>query len=166
MNKITLSLALYFMSGLASAQVAYYKGEWTKSGKHDLFTGIFRINIIKNSIVKSELLWTYLAIDSTDNILVDLYKRKRGKKGIEYAEGYYDPITRDIYFEGKSKDDPFSVIGLDKYTLKLSADKKALYGKTDSNGSKAGMFYGIKTDAANASRAIAAAKRELKRKTE
>lgn len=131
--------------------------------KSDLFSGIFKINIDADGMVKGELLWTYLATDNTDDAMVEHYKGKKGKQAIEFVEGTYTASTHDMYFEGKNKTDPNEVIGTDKYSLKLSADKKVLYGSTDSNGTKEGMFYGVQVDGRSVSQQLIAAKAKLKK---
>ena len=161
MKKIIVSIAVLLFSYAVSSQVLYFKGEWTKVNTTELFTSICRIEI-KDGQVSGELLWTYLAADSSDAAMVEYYKGKKGKKGIEFIEGTYDAATGDIYFEGKSKTDPSEVIGEDKYTLKFSANKQVLYGITDSNGSKNGLFYAAKASTAVAAQEFAAAKRKIK----
>ncbi len=151
-----------FFSSALSAQVLYFKGEWTKVNTTELFTGIFRIEIKDGAVVTGELLWTYLAADSSDANMVEYYKGKKGKKAIEFVEGTYDAATSDIYFEGRKKNDPSEVIGEDKYSLKFSANKMVLYGMTDSNGQKNGLFYAAKANTAVAAQEFAAAKRKIK----
>ena len=112
--------------------------------KHDLFTGIFKIEIKNDGTVNGQLTWTYLATDSTDDFMVSSYKGKKGKQGLEFVEGKYVPSTHDIHFEGKDKNDPYQLLGLDKYTLKYSADKQVIYGTTATNGTNKGLFYAIK----------------------
>ena len=163
MKRILILAAVFFISYNSNAQ-SYFKGEWTKLNKNDLFTGIFKITIKNVGTVSGELLWTYLAIDSSDNFLKEHYKGKKGRSGIEYVVGTIDTKTNEIYFEGKSKDDPNDILGLDKYSLKLSANKKVLYGKTDSNGGKDGMFYGIKMNAAAGAKEFNAIRSKMKHK--
>ncbi len=162
MKKLLLFFFLCFLLYKSNAQL-YYKGEWSKMNKHDLFTGIFKITIKNKVEVSGELVWTYLATDSSDHSFTNHYKEKKGRKGIEYVEGSFNPATNDIYFEGRSKDDPDDLLGLDKYSLKLSANKEVLYGKTDANGDKDGMIYAIKLNAAAGEREFNAAKLKVKK---
>lgn len=149
----------------AIAQVAYYKGEWTMVDKHDLFTGIFKIEIKNDGTVTGQLAWTYLETDSTDDFMLTSYKGKKGKQGLEFVEGKYAPSTHDIYFEGKDKSDPYEILGLDKYTLKYSADKQVIYGTTATEGTNKGLFYAIKMNNAAGAAAFNAAKMKVKNKT-
>jgi len=164
MKKLLLALGLSFCLLLVNAQkIMYFKGEWTKANKSELFSGIFKITLDADNMVKGELLWTFLAADNTDNSMMEYYKGKKGKQGIEFVEGSFTSSTNDMYFEGKSKTDPNEIIGTDKYTLKLSADKKVLYGRTDSNGTNDGMFYAVQVDGRSVSQLLAAAKAKLKK---
>ena len=99
MKKLLLALSLILSVYLATAQkTMYFKGEWSRMNKADLFTGVFKITIDADNMVKGELLWTYLATDETDNAMVEHYKGKKGKQAIEFVEGTYTASTHDIYF--------------------------------------------------------------------
>jgi hypothetical protein len=139
---ITLLLALQYV--FSQASVSYYKGEWTMVNKQDLFTGIFKIGINANGEAKAEIIWTYLATDSTHKDLLEMYKGKKGRSGIEYAEGSFSAATNDFYFEGKRADDPAVILGLDKYHIKLAANKEAIYGTTETEGTNEGLLYAVK----------------------
>jgi len=164
MKRIIILCCLSCLFATGKAQTSYYKGEWTTLNSPELFTGIFRITIDKNNAVSGILVWTYIAIDSSKSDLVDLYKGKKGKKGIEYVQGTYDPANREILFEGYKKDDPFDVIGTDKYTLKLSSDRNVLYGTTYHNGGNDAYFYAVKTDRSLAEKQINEVRRTLAKK--
>lgn len=163
MKKIFATLIILLCIQCSFAQVSYYKGEWTMLNKHDLFTGIFKIGIDAEGKTRAEIVWTYLAIDSSSKDLIEMYKGKKGRSGIEYAEGYFSASTNDLTFEGKISDDPFVILGLDKYHIKLSADKKVIYGTTETQGTNEGMLYAVKLpDAAGAKEFIAAKARVKK----
>ena len=163
MKKILILLLLSCFICHSHAQVTYYKGEWTKINMHELFTCIIKLEIDNKEHVKGEFLWKFLAIDSSSTSMMDYYKRKKGKTGIEYVDGNYNRSTHDVYVEGKYKDDPFEILGLDKYNLKLSADKKVIYGRTSTGGSNEGLLYAVKMDAAIAQKEMKAAKDQLKK---
>ena len=140
MKKLFFALVLIFICDNAFTQVNYYKGEWTKINSEANFSGLIKLDI-KDSAVTGEIIWTYKAIDSAVDNLVKYYKGQKGKMGIEYVKGIYNFNTNDIYFEGTSKTDPDLVIGMDKYFLKVSMDKTALYGKTLADGENNGLVY-------------------------
>jgi hypothetical protein len=142
-----LTIIILFFAGLCSqAQVAYFKGEWTTENKSDLFTCICKLEI-KEKTVKAEFAWKYLAIDSTDAVMVEMYNNKKGKTGIEYANGTYNPATGDIYLKATELDDPNVILGMTIYNIKYAVDKKAIYGITnDFEGNNPGLFYAMAMD--------------------
>lgn len=145
------------------AQTAYYKGEWTMVNKHDLYTGLFKIEIKKNGTATGEFVWTYLATDSTSQELLDLLKGKKGTTGIEYLEGNFSVITNDFYFEGIKKDDPNNILGLDKYHIKLSANKLVIYGSTETAGTNEGLLFAVKMEKINGEKEFLTAKTKVKK---
>lgn len=145
------------------AQVTYYKGEWTKRNTQDLFTGIFKISKDAEGRVKAAIVWTYVAIDSTNKQLLDIYKGKKGRSGIEYAEGEFYAATNDMYFSGKRTDDPFVILGTDNYHLKLSANNQVLYGTTETGGTNEGMLYALKQNAVEGEKAFKTALVKIKK---
>ena len=162
MKKIFVTLTLLLCLQYVFSQVTYYKGEWTMRNKHDLFTGIFKIGINAAGKVKAEIIWKYLAIDSTNKDLLELYKGKKGRSGIEYAAGSFNPSTNDFYFEGIKANDPFTILGLDKYHIKLAAGKQAIYGTTETQGTNEGMLYAVKLKKAAGKKEFMAAKAKVK----
>ncbi len=156
-------LCCCFMQSLG-AQVTYYNVEWRMKNKQDLFTGVCKIELKNNTDIKGEIAWVFLAVDSTDKSMMDIYEGKKGKCGIEKVEGSYTAETHDVYFEGVDKDDPSLILGLDKYSLKLSADKQVLYGTSATGGTNNGMFYAIKLNNAEGIRKFALAKARLSKK--
>jgi hypothetical protein len=163
MKQILLIFLLLFTLQCSYAQTSYYKGEWTMLNKQDLFTGIFKIEIKKDGTVNAELLWTYLAVDSTRQDMIDLYKGKKGRSGIEYATGNFSAAGNDLYFEGKEKDDPYVILGVDKYHLKLAANKQAIYGTTETGGTNEGLLYAVKMDNETGKKEFSAARSKIKK---
>ena len=163
MKKIFITILLLLSLQYGFSQVSYYKGEWTTLNKQDLFTGIFKIGMNAEGKVKAEIIWTYLATDSTNKDLVEMYKGKKGRMGIEYAEGYFSASTNDFNFEGKRSDDPFVILGLDKYHIKRSADKQVIYGTTETQGTNEGMLYAVKLSSTVAEKTFMAAKARVKK---
>lgn len=147
--KIILPVFIFINFPDVSAQVTYYKGEWTTINRQENFSGLLLLDI-KDSLVTGEIIWTFVSIDSADVELMKYYKGLKGKMGIENVQGMYLAKTFDIQFQGISKTDPDKIIGMDKYLLKLSRDKLCIYGRTLSNGENNGLvfFYKINTAAA------------------
>jgi len=145
MKKIffTSALLVIFYTGFSQVTTSYYKGEWTRKNKQDLFTGIFKIGIKKDGHATGQFVWTVWAVDSTNSSLLDMYIEKKGMSGIEYVEGTFNAETNDFYFEGKSKDDPNLILGLDKYHIKLTANKQTIYGTTETEGTNEGLVFAV-----------------------
>jgi hypothetical protein len=163
MKQSVLIIALLFTFHCSNAQTSYYKGEWTMVNKSDLFTGIFKIDGKSNGTTEAVLIWTYLATDSTNQDMLELYKGKKGKSGIEYAEGKFTAATNDLYLEGKTLVDPDTILGNDKYHLKLAANGKIIYGSTETNGTNEGLLYAVKLDNASGEKEFLAAKAKIKK---
>jgi hypothetical protein len=165
MKKIFLSvtLLLALQCGFSQAAVSFYKGEWTMVNKQDLFTGIFKISMDAEGKTSAEMIWTYLATDSTNKEFVAMYAGKKGRSGIEYAVGSFSATTNDFIFEGQKADDPALILGLDKYHIKLSANKQAIYGTTETQGTNEGLLYAIKLNTANGEKEFTAAKARVKK---
>ena len=139
----TTALSLICLTGIG--QVTYYKGEWTIANKTDLFTCLLRIETSNDTMITGEFIWTYIAIDSADAVMMDAYKDKKSKTGIEYTEGTYNPVTRDFFLETVRLTDPHELLGKTKYSIKLSADKKVLYGTTtDPEEGNPGLYYAVR----------------------
>ncbi len=131
--------------------------------KQDLFTGIFKIGIKNDGKATGQFVWTYVAIDSTNSSLLDMYAGKKGMSGIEYAEGNLNAVTNDLFFEGISKDDPNLILGLDKYHLKFSAGKQAIYGITETEGTNEGLLFGLQLTKETGEKEFMAAKEKIKK---
>ena len=163
MKKLFVSVTLLCSLQYSFSQVSYYKGEWTAVNKQDLFTGVFKIGRNAEGKVKAQFIWTYLRIDSANKDLMDMYKGKKGRSGIEYAEGYFSASTNDFNLEGKRKVDPFTILGLDKYHIKFFADKQAIYGTTETQGTNEGLLYAVKLSNATGKKIFMAAKAKVKK---
>ena len=145
MKKIFLFIAILFLLSKTFAQVSYYKYEWTQINNKTKFSGIIKLKI-KDTLLTGEIIWKFEAIDDANATAIQYYKGQKNKMGIEYVKGFFYAKTNDIRFEGIIKYDPYLIIGMDKYLLKLSADKLIIYGRTLSNGENNGPVYFYKKD--------------------
>ena len=145
MKRLLLSAIIIFMVATSFAQTTYYKGEWTKINSTDNFEALIKLQI-KDTAITGEIVWKFISVDSTDEQSVNYYKGQKGKTGIEYVKGSFFAKTNDLQFEGIEKTDPFMIIGLDKYLLKLSLDKKIIYGRTLAQGENNGLICFYKVD--------------------
>lgn len=163
MKKVVFIISLIFALQNSFAQTLYFSGEWSILNQHNLFTGLFKIEIKNDGTAKAELLWTYLATDSTSHDMLDLYKGKKRMSGIEYATGNFSEATNDLYLEGTEKNDPHVILGLDKYHLKLAANKQFIYGSTETEGTNEGLIYAVKLNNTAGEKEFKAAKAKLKK---
>ena len=151
MKKNNSVVILFFFMHSCFAQSTYYKGEWTVKDKTDLFTCLVKIDIKKDGTATGEFIWKYISIDSSNAELVELYKGKKNKTGIEYTAGTYNAASSYMYLETVKHSDPDMILGSTKYFIKLSAGKQILYGTTTNlNGEEPGLvcLVQIKSSAA------------------
>jgi hypothetical protein len=160
MKRMTYLLAGLFTPLIIFCQATYYKGEWSTSGGTSLYKAVIKLTIT-NTVAEAAIYWTYVSCDSSKDDLVKFMKGKQGKSAIEYTAGFTRPVHRDIYLAGKYTSDPHTVIGLDQYQLKLSADGNVLYGKTEAGGAKNGLFYAILIRKDEAEKEIGKIKKEI-----
>src|SRR5436853_769128 len=115
-----LTLIIFLLPIVVSAQsTMYYKGEWSVPDKQDLFCCTCKIMIAENGDVDVQFVWVYKAIDSTDDVMLNLYRGKKDNSGIEHASGHYDQKTHDLQVTGFHLEDPRVIIAMAKYYLKL-----------------------------------------------
>lgn len=78
----------------------------------------------KNGKVNGRIVWT---LTHTKN---QKKSYKIGATAVEYVQGTYDSQTRILNLRGIRKDDPNSIVILDRYNLSLSADNQTIIGKS------------------------------------
>jgi hypothetical protein len=122
------------------AQTKYYEGEWSEVNRSIIFKGLLKLDI-KNNSTEGQIIWTFIAADSSNPNSVAYYRGKKGLIGIELITGTLNLTASEMTLEGYSKDDPGNVIGLDKYYVKFSMNRSVIYGKTWSNGEHNGLVF-------------------------
>jgi hypothetical protein len=65
---------------------------------------------------------------------------KIGLKGVEHVKGSYHPELRVLIMQGYRKDDPHTILGLDRYRLILAENHAVLGGITWNHGTWRGLF--------------------------
>jgi hypothetical protein len=147
MKKIVLFFFLLLPLISFSQTTAFYKGEWSVPGKQDLFSCTCKVIYGQNGNADIEFIWTYKAIDSSDDVMIRLYENKKGLSGVELASGHYDKHTHDLEVTGYSLQDPYVILAMAKYSLKVSPDKNLLYGTTsDLEDRSNGVFAAVKVN--------------------
>jgi len=120
-------------SGLASSFTGKWTGYWT-SPKGYLYLAQMELASTGNNVVEGKIDWTLVKSPP------DMVQTRLGLKGTEFIKGSYYPASRIMTFEGTKKNDPDTVIGLDKYKLILAENDAALGGITWNHGSWDGLF--------------------------
>lgn len=160
MKRISCFFLVIMIPVLVYCQTTYYKGEWSTSGGTSLYKAVIKLTIT-HTVAEAAIYWTYVSCDSSKDDLVKFMEGKQGKSAIEYTNGFTRPVHRDIYLTGKYTYDPHTVIGMDEYRLKLSADGQVLYGKTEAGGTGNGLIYAIKLSNTSGEKEVAALKTKI-----
>jgi hypothetical protein len=144
MKNIFVVALLFSIIPNCMAQPSFYSGEWTVRNTNTLYTCICKIDTNPDGKTYGEIIWTFKAIDKNNPAMIEYYKDKTGKKGIEIVSGNYLSDSRDMYLQTINMIDPDTVLGSTLYYLKLSVDKNTIYGgTTNPNGEQPGSFYAI-----------------------
>lgn len=69
---------------------------------------------------------------------------KIGLTAIEFIEGNYNSETNTAIFSGTREQDPYGIIGLDKYEISFSKGTQLLSGKTRNHGDWKGKIEGVR----------------------
>ena len=109
-----------------------WKGTWTDSEGY-LFHAKVKFEVTEEGKVKGVISWTLVKSPRHGE------QSKLGRTGRESVEGSYDEKTRILSFAGHKKDDPYNVIGLDKYRLFLAENNKVIGGITWDHGTWRGL---------------------------
>jgi hypothetical protein len=101
-------------NGNFSGSLSYPSGS-AFSARADLTTN-------DNGQVRGSIVWTLLRSSNPAKM------SKAGSSATEFVQGTFDPATRTVTISGYSKNDPASLIILDKYRLTVSPDGRRLDG--------------------------------------
>lgn len=105
-----------------------WSGEWVHRKQSSAFTAVVNLNEL-NGAVSGQIVWTLGRHTNPQKMY------KTGLTATEYVQGTFDPVSRMVRLRGVRKDDPNSLVILDRYNLSLSQD-----GQTMSGQSKNGKF--------------------------
>jgi hypothetical protein len=109
-----------------------WKGTWTDSEGY-LYHGKVKFEVTDEGKVEGVISWTLVKSPRLGE------QSKLGRTGRESVKGSYDEKTRVLSFAGNKKDDPYSVIGLDRYRLILAENDKVIGGITWDHGTWRGL---------------------------
>jgi Flp pilus assembly protein TadG len=120
-NNSSSSVALTELTGK-------WQGQWSSPFGTIFSANLYLEPISTNNGVQGQINWT---MKSTPQ---EAKQSKVGLTAIEYVKGSYNPETRMLTMEGYRKDDPNSIITLDKYRLVLAEGNRSLGGATWNHG--------------------------------
>jgi hypothetical protein len=141
-----MMLALGLSSPLLSAQTSEQKavdpsGEWIcawNSASGYYFTGAVSLTTKEDGTLAGQIGWTLKKSPRPEE------QSKLGLTGTEFIRGTYDFKARLVLLEGYRKDDPSSVIGLDRYKLVFADNGVALSGLTENHGNWSAFFSALR----------------------
>ena len=113
---------------------ATWDGLWISPTRGSIYAAEFHLHVDSMNAVQGHIKWTLKRSPHESE------RKKIGMTGVEYVSGTYDPRCRILSIDGKGKDDPHTILGLDKYRLILAENQKALGGITESHGTWRGML--------------------------
>lgn len=108
--------------------IGKWKGRWSDVGGSVFSAKMELESFTDTNTIQGAITWKF------ESSSLSSQEAKIGFTGVEFVRGRYDPETRMLFLEGYRKDDPYEVIGIDKYRLQLSENGGSLTGTTSNNG--------------------------------
>jgi len=110
-----------------------WRGPWTSPSGY-LYLADMHLTVAADSTIEGYINWTLKKSPNYSEI------SKLGQSGVEYIRGKYDPQSRVLTFAGYKKDDPNTILGLDKYKLIYAENNKVIGGITWNHGAWTATF--------------------------
>jgi len=129
---ILLSAAPLFVAD-ASALNGTWHGPWTSPSGY-LYQAEVHLKIDAEGAISGDIRWT---LGKSPR---EAEQSKIGLTGTEFISGKFDSQSRVMTFAGIRKDDPNSILGLDRYKLVLADNEKVMGGITENHGNWQGLF--------------------------
>ena len=144
MNKL-LSLLLFFLfsKNIAAQELkklGKWQGEWYSLDAY--YSYKLALNVYKSGEVDGYFIWKLEKILSSD--IADHLSKYIGYTATEIVTGTYDQTTNELLIKGIIKDDPYAIIDMDTYQIKLKKGGKILTGTTKMEGDWKGIIIGNK----------------------
>ena len=119
---------------LAAADLSgVWQGQWISS-RGFLYTTILTLRVGTDGLATGSFAWTLRRSPRPEE------QSKLGMSATEYVSGRTNTTARTVTLEGTRKDDPNSVIGLDRYKMVVSDDGKVMGGITWNHGDWQGQI--------------------------
>ena len=125
------------MQAAASAEASSVAGDWSgfwASLDGYFYTAELSLEMTEDGGVQGQIVWTLDQSPRKEE------SAKLGLTGIEYVRGTFDPASGVLLMEGYEKDDPNTILGLDRYRLVISEDGMVIGGITWHHGDWKGLF--------------------------
>ena len=133
---------------MAASQIAgssAVDGQWTgfwvsysSASEGFLYEAAITLASGANNSIEGQINWTLRRSPRASE------QAKVGLSAVEFVRGSYDPGSRVLRLTGYKKDDPNTVIGLDRYHLLLADTGRVIGGITESQGSWQGSLSTVK----------------------
>lgn len=120
---------------MAMALAKTWTGTWTSPAGY-VYDATFRARVDASGAVEGRLEWTLRKAPESRTDYAD----KIGATGTEFVWGTFDSTSRNLDMEGYRRDDPRTVLGLDRYRLTLSEDLTEIKGATWNHGTWKAAF--------------------------
>jgi hypothetical protein len=118
---------------------SHWRGKWF-SDKGYLYSATVSLRVGQDFSVDGQIAWVLERSPRAED------QTKLGFGATEYVRGKFFPQARVLKIEGYRKDDPHTVIGLDKYHLVIADNDSVLGGITWNHGDWGGLITLIRTD--------------------
>ena len=113
---------------------ATWDGIWFSPTRGFVYAAEMHLEVDPKNKAQGHIKWTLKSSPRASE------QAKIGLTGVEYVRGKYNPNCKILSIDGVRKDDPHSILGLDKYRLILAENRIALGGITASHGTWRGAF--------------------------
>lgn len=138
------SLLTFLLAGVAGLSVkaqtvgGLWQGKWS-SPEGYVFDFVLHLDEFTDGNVSGFLNWTFVQAPEDDRY----YKNRQGQEATEYVEG---KILQkgSVQFEGVRKDDPLTIISLDRYRLTFDEAFSRFTGSTGHHGAWTGKIEGVR----------------------
>jgi hypothetical protein len=134
------------LSPLLAGDTNKLNGTWrgpSTDPKGILFFAEMHIKVAPDGTLAGDIHWTLKKLPRENE------QTKIGLTATEFIRGRFDTQCRVFSFEGYRKDDPNSIIALDKYRLVLADNNSVMGGVTRNLGNWQGLFSLVLDQASN-----------------
>lgn len=115
-------------SSIPTEIIGQWQGQWSSPYGTIFSSNLYLESTNRSNGVQGQINWTMKSTPQQSK------QSKIGLTAVEYVRGSYNQETRMLTLEGYRKDDPNSIITLDKYRLVIAEDGRSLGGATWNHG--------------------------------